>query len=202
MKKVLLSLLLASVPVLAQLPHTFNAGDSAKASEVNDNFNFLMGRIDTLVKANERLEAMLDTLESRADLPIGTVIAALKQIDTSNGFWVLADGRTATTEYFQATGKADVPDLRGLFLRGLNAGREDGREDPEGAGRTAGDYQADTLKTHQHLIGNTWTSTGQEGSRYAMGTGASVPNNWLTYATGGAETRPRNAAVYWYVKVK
>ena len=197
MKKVLLSLLLASVPVLAQLPHTFNAGDSAKASEVNDNFNFLMGRIDTLVKANERLEAMLDTLESRADLPIGTVIAALKQIDTSNGFWVLADGRTATTEYFQATGKADVPDLRGLFLRGLNAGREDGREDPEGAGRTAGDYQADTLKSHTHLD---QLGTGNGGLYSGGSYGESMTKS--TSATGGAETRPRNAAVYWYVKVK
>ena len=197
MKKVLLSLLLASVPVLAQLPHTFNAGDSAKASEVNDNFNFLMGRIDTLVKANERLEAMLDTLESRADLPIGTVIAALKQIDTSNGFWVLADGRTATTEYFQATGKADVPDLRGLFLRGLNAGREDGREDPEGAGRTAGDYQADTLKSHSHLE-NLASGNGGVHSGGSYG----VINQVQTGKTGGLETRPRNVAVYWYIKIR
>ncbi|MBN1306441.1 MAG: hypothetical protein JXA18_00890 [Chitinispirillaceae bacterium] len=197
MKKALLLLLLASISIPAQLPHTFNAGDSAKAGEVNDNFNYLMGRIDTLVKENARLEARLDTVKSTSALPIGSIIAVMKQIDTSNGVWVPADGRTATTEYFQATGKADVPDLRGLFLRGLNAGREDDREDPEGVGRTAGDYQADTLKSHTHLED---LATGNGGLFSGGSYGESMTKS--TSPTGGAETRPRNAAVYWYVKVK
>ncbi|UCF84712.1 MAG: hypothetical protein JSV50_03520, partial [Desulfobacteraceae bacterium] len=91
-----------------------------------------------------------------------------------------------------------LPDLRGLFLRGINKDRTDGREDPEGE-REAGSYQEDELQTHNHRIGNTWADTDTKGYRYYMGHGAF--DNFLTHSTGGKKTRPKNAAVFWYIKV-
>jgi len=196
MKKILLILLVFSIPAIAQIPYTFKAGGTAKAAEVNANLAYLMKRIDSLKQSIEN-----------AQLPIGTIIATMRPIDTVNEIWVLADGRTATTAYFEATGKANVPDLRGQFLRGLNEGRDDGKESPGGNNRKAGEYQADTVKSHNHnnegftylLMYNNGYNAAQVQTKTdypdVLQKGAILPY-------GGAETRPRNTAVYWYVKVK
>lgn len=189
MKKIFLLVLCSVVVVFAQIPHTFDSGAVAKASEVNENFQFLMSKVDSL-------QTRITSLET-AELPIGTVIGTMTPMDTVNEIWVLADGRTATTEYFQATGNSNIPDLRGMFLRGLNEGRVDGKEDPEGTGRTAGSFQADTLKSHSHLE-NLASGNGGVHSGGSYG----VINQVQTGKTGGAETRPRNMAIFWYVKVK
>ena len=202
-KAILLFLSLATL-VNSQIPHTFDSGSVAKASEVNDNFTYLMGRIDSLSGIIDTLKNKDESLENQinnAELPIGTVIGTMTPLDTVNEIWVLADGRTATTEYFQATGNANVPDMRGMFLRGLNEGRADGKEDPdpdfEGNIRVVGSYQADTLKSHSHLE-NLAAGNGGIHSGGSYG----VINQVQTGKTGGTETRPRNIAVYWYVKVR
>jgi len=202
MIRTFLFLLSFAVVVNSQIPHTFDSGAVAKASEVNENFTYLMGRIDSLKSENTNLKAQIDTLKNIALLPIGTVMATMVQMDTLNEIWVLADGRVATTEYFQATGNSNVPDLRGMFLRGLNVGRADGKEDPdpdfEGNIRIAGSYQADTLKSHSH------TEDLSTGDNVDIFNGGPFGGNHIvqTGKTGGAETRPRNMAVYWYVKVR
>ena len=194
MEKTVLLVLMSVVVVFAQVPHTFDSGAVAKASEVNENFQFLMSKVDSL-------QTRITSLET-AELPIGTVIGTMTPMDTVNEIWVLADGRTATTEYFQATGNSNIPDLRGMFLRGLNEGRVDGKEDPdpdfEGNVRVAGSYQADELKSHAHTED---LSTGDNSDTFSGGSygGRNIVN---TGATGGNESRPRNMAVYWYVKVK
>jgi hypothetical protein len=202
MAKTILVFLFLAALAHSQVPHTFDSGSVAKASEVNENFTFLMGRIDSLKNENTILKAQIDTLKNTALLPIGTVIATMVQMDTVNGIWVLADGRAGTTEYFQATGNANVPDLRGMFLRGLNVGRADGKQDPDGAGRAAGSYQPDSLKSHAHAI-SAWYNTGtQNGWCIEVGEHPFEYNNYPTLAVGGLETRSRNSAVFWYVKVK
>jgi hypothetical protein len=189
MKRSFLIVVLTAVSMYGQIPYTFDSGTVAKAREVNANLMFLYEKIDSLGKRVATLE--------QERLPIGAVVAVMVKMDTSTGIWVLADGRTSTTEYFQATGKANVPDLRGQFLRGMNEGRSDGRQDPEGSGREAGSYQADTLKSHSHLE-NLASGNGGIHSGGSYG----VINQVQTGKTGGAETRPRNMTVYWYVKVK
>ena len=194
MKKIALLVFMSVAVVFAQVPHTFDSGAVAKASEVNENFQFLMSKVDSL-------KTRITSLET-AKLPIGTVVATMTPMDTINEIWVLADGRTATTEYFQATGNANVPDLRGMFLRGLNEGRVDGREDPEpdfeGNVRIAGSYQADEFKSHSH------TEDLASGDNADLFSGGSYGGYRIiqTGLTGGNESRPRNMAVYWYVKVK
>lgn len=130
--------------------------------------------------------------------------------------WVPADGRKIKDSalYSILTGKNRVPDLRGMFLRGLNTfsevARNDGNEDPDGKNRRSGDYQADTYTKHAHKMGVNGTDTtrmvvGGASQRLAhfrndvYGGGSSKE----THESGsGVETRPKNIAVYFYVKVE
>jgi microcystin-dependent protein len=99
-----------------------------------------------------------------------------------------------------------VPDLRGMFLRGLDLGA--GR-DPDGAGRTIGSAQRDELKTHTHvspmrehgdLSSQFDTSTLSGRSMWPAQTGLTrFLNNGYS---GGAETRPKNVAVNFIIKAK
>lgn len=138
-------------------------------------------------------------------LPVGSIVASVVQPESLPAAdadrWVLADGRTvpATSLYTVTTGRTSVPDLRGLFLRGLNGSRADGLEDPGGAGRTPGDTQRDAFASHAHA------TFGNSSSGVANGDNANyltiVSRGQVTAATGELETRPRNAAVYFYIKI-
>lgn len=102
-----------------------------------------------------------------------------------------------------------VPDLRSMFVRGLDLGRglDYGR-----TGSNAGAYEADELKGHKHYIAheNGTTSSGQalngiskptlerflnngsDSRNYQLSGNSATPNIGLTSETGGAETRAKN----------
>lgn len=87
--------------------------------------------------------------------------------------------------------KFNVPDLRGLFVRGLDDNKG---IDP---GRTLGTVQQDELKSHTHLI---------QAFANGSGTGSTGPfvegaYNRATSATGGTETRPKNLALVYCIKL-
>ncbi|KQC03902.1 MAG: hypothetical protein APR55_06665 [Methanolinea sp. SDB] len=86
-----------------------------------------------------------------------------------------------------------VPDFRGEFFRGFDDGRG------VDAGRVFGEWQADELKAHSHVISPSVTSD--------SGSSADGPDNngdganiSATQETGGVETRPRNITVYVFIK--
>ena len=116
-------------------------------------------------------------------------------------------------------GKFNLPDLRGVFLRGWNMSRTGQGADPEakarqippGApidaaiqGNQVGTYQDDQLMNHNHQI----TQTARWGDRYGddIGWGAdngqhphgnfSIP----TSSTGGTETRPKNVYILFCIR--
>lgn len=140
------------------------------------------------------------------ELPVGSIIPSmLTEIQLQKeviGEWILADGRTIpkTSRYAAISGKSNVPDLRGMFLRGLNAERSDGYQDPDGNARSAGDLQSDELKHHSHTYinagvwGRSWKGEDGDPKTAYMAQGN-------TGEFGGKETRPKNIAVYFYIRI-
>jgi hypothetical protein len=141
-------------------------------------------------------------------LPVGTVIASYlappRMTERYGAQWALADGSEVSTKtaFYEITGKTQLPDLRGMFIRGLNADRRDGKQDPEGDRRGVGEYQGDELKVHYHdnLAAGIWGRSfkGEDGSPKT----AHEKKDGKTGVTGGTETRPRNIALYYYIRVE
>lgn len=99
---------------------------------------------------------------------IRTSILTESQFNSVQGFgWVLADGRSvAGSPYSALTGNANVPDLRGQFLRGKNYTRAD---------------------AYQDLNGNS-----AEGTQRAFKT--AMPSAGWSIAQGGAHSHTENTA--------
>lgn len=162
--------------------------------------------------------------------PVGSILASVlspteigKAMPAFQKYWALADGAVVdrSSAYFRvktdgSLNNVRLPDLRGLFLRGLNVGRADGKQDPDGAKREAADFQADALQKHKHTItrgtmgGNRawlggWFWASADGDSGAK-TGSTDDQSYPADGDGGAvrvgsETRPKNAAVYYYVRI-
>lgn len=157
-------------------------------------------------------------------LPVGTVVASVLgpsafaqaagddgTFRTDTSLWVPADARDVPGSKYAKIKASVVPDLRGVFLRGLNYSedarvRGDGKGDPTGSVRKLGDYQEDTFGRHRH---------GSANQSYPLATGQGHIDQGLVLASwgdvrsknamneerGGDETRPRNVAVLYYIKI-
>jgi hypothetical protein len=139
--------------------------------------------------------------------------------------WVLCDGatypRTATTysNLFVAIGSAwgagngtttfNVPDMRGMFLRGVQGTLTPALGDPDNLTRVAsntggntgnnvGSKQADEFEVHNHTIGSSINVTALLATP-AVGPGGS--GNTTGNAGGSTETRPKNVYVYYIIKL-
>lgn len=154
--------------------------------------------------------------------PPGTVVAYMGLGTAVPAGWLLCDGKqySRSAPYDKlyavigsASGSADtanfnVPDLRGMFLRGVDgsAGRDldSGQRTaliPGGnAGNNVGSFQADAFKSHTH----TNSLLGGWATRYVNynGNGASYGfQDTASSATGGSETRPINTYVNYIIKL-
>ena len=94
-------------------------------------------------------------------VPVGTIVASMlsphQMNEEAGSLWVPADGRNSlpTWSYTRLTGETKVPDLRGMFLRGVNDSdegmRNDGKQDPDGQ-RKPGTDQGDGIAAHGHTL--------------------------------------------------
>jgi len=160
-------------------------------------------------------------------LPPGMVAPFAGPTDNIPAGWLLCDGgQLATSAYPRlyaaigtswgsaAPGYFRLPDLRGLFLRGVSQDRNDGFQDPNRSSRTnayaggntdnaVGSYQYDDLQSHEHKIKNS-NSGGSDVhmAYYGDPGGALDPVNphIFTQLYGGLETRPKNAYVNYIIK--
>lgn len=179
-------------------------------------------------KVKKELEQISD-LEKIANLPIGTITPSMLHpsvfaktvgdpsvFDPETSKWVLADGQKDITnsQYGKLLGNTRfTPDLRGMFLRGLNEGRKDDKRDPDDE-RKPGGYQEDALQRHRHdtdalkLDRHIDQDTKELG--YTSRGGADAGKASVTTVTGekvgekvnvAGETRPKNVAVYFYIKI-
>ena len=163
-----------------------------------------------------------------AEVPIGTVIASIFDyqtfsylnnqppiFDIAKSKWAPADGRSVVGSEFGNI-LTNVPDLRGVFLRGLNQFYKNGegaptqptnQADPDNS-RTAGKFQPDALGKHSHSVGplNIGHSNLGNGGEWRITSedGPSWNNTKITQTTnevGDTETRPKNVAVYYYIRI-
>ena len=144
--------------------------------------------------------------------------------DNSEITWVPADGRNVAGSIYGDRQK-NVPDLRGTFLRGLNifdplnnpSYARPQQKDPDN--RTVNDLQMQDVQPHPHPvtdnghthnIGLAQVGVGGSGTvaYRPAGFGTSVnlgvpaaPANITVNNNAGAETRPTNIAVYYYIKI-
>lgn len=154
----------------------------------------LDARIDSIDKneLEKKLESALSKIElaekSITDqLPVGTVVASVLEpkiflSEGRNERWHLADRSSIPigSAYEKLVSNATIdskdrlPDLRGVFLRGINSGRSDSKQDPEGDKRVAGSYQSDQFRNHDHSYARMQGVTNGRGARTHMGTSAPV----------------------------
>ena len=178
--------------------------DQARSETLPDQ----MQRVDDQVQKIEKtLEALRQNVKEslNKELPIGTIIASVLDPDqfkeqlenTEKSKWVLADGK----DYVNA--KINVPNLLGMFLRGMNV---DGKGVDPGPERKAGELQEDALQQHGHETKATqqgWNQFGHKKQGYTSGGYAHIANvTEVKDARTADETRPKNAAVYFYIKIK
>jgi len=164
------------------------------------------------IDLNEVTDAILARL-----VPAGTIIHTAA-VAAPTGY-LAADGsavsRTTYASLFAAIGTTygagdgsatfNLPDLRGEFIRGWDGGR--GVDN----GRVLGSGQADSFKTHNHMVPRDWKTPTQLDALNAGLESGGTPDNvgssggfdFMTVRNsdgGGTETRPRNVALLACIK--
>jgi len=215
----------------------------AQVPVVRGHFNVILGPTDSVnrdilaafTSANTYLEItvgngapitprqqILSTPYALNGVPPGTIAAYWGYAPPPG--WLLCHGQSVPSgsEYDSLRNMVgpNVPDLRGLFLRGLNSGRSGDWSDP--IGRSIGDLQDDTTKmprnnsfttdspgNHNHgnvLYHYTTTNNGGTGQRdihwnvrETPGTNAGDHSHTIT-GGGDTETRPKNICINWIIK--
>ena len=101
-----------------------------------------------------------------------------------------------------ALARNNLPDARGVFVRGMNMSRPTEQGDVDG-NRTVGQLQMDVFKSHTHDYVDYYNSDDVESDNSDERAAGITERNSsrTTTPAGGAETRPRNITLYIYIKV-
>lgn len=175
--------------------------------------------------------------------PIGTVVAFAGEVRDTGRIvevvpgWLLCNGAQVRSGQFPDLFRAiraahgngsddnvpatdfNLPDLRGLFLRGVNGPRSTPFEDPDAGTRTAnhsggnsgnlvGSVQPQQVVGHTHAFTERRLEaeggSGFEGGGTSSnsGQGGGFPRTVTTTSSGGSETRPKNAYVHWIIRAR
>jgi hypothetical protein len=165
----------------------------------------------TRIQLNSTLKCLQKSVDNL--IPVGTIIASMLKpnifadiigdpdpFDSADSKWALADNKNVAGSEYAKKVDTKLPDLGGMFLRGINT--KDGKEDPEGV-RPAGRPQDDALQEHGHQTDARKHGWGKSGQGYTT-RGGEAPKAEVTTVTGANaadETRPKNVAVYFYIKI-
>lgn len=159
------------------------------------------------------------------NMPVGTVVPYMGLAENLIALraqgWIPCDGTAYLHTEFPLlhiaignssggdTSKFNVPDLRGVFLRGVD--RAENPRDPDSgtreaqhsgglAGNNVGSYQGDEFKSHIH---STNVFVPDPGWRVVGDSGKWPPPNFerpvVSDSKGGNETRPKNVAAYYII---
>lgn len=164
---------------------------------------------------------------SMVGVPVGTVLPYVGLKNDRDGLvadgWLYCDGtilwRQDYGELFEAIGVTfggdgdhfHLPDLRGLFLRGVDDGanrdpdvhsrrKQDGNPaDPE---NPVGTVQGDEFAKHHHFW-NGWKNCDDGSDKQCWARDWDGSDREMDLSdTGGNETRPKNVAVWYIIKAK
>lgn len=103
----------------------------------------------------------------------------------------------------------NLPDYRGMFLRGWNNSRSDSFKDPDAAGRSLGDAVGSTQlgenKSHRHSIkgykyGVSMSNLGGNGMEISQVSWPGFDTTEYSEMAGGNESRPNNVYVMYVIK--
>jgi tail collar domain len=163
-------------------------------------------------------------------VPPGTVVAFAGS-QAPEG-WMFCDGRPLDKNdlrykrLFDAIGTSyggdanpnfQIPDYRGLFLRGVDDGAKRdpdvgtrtamGRNGTGNSGNSVGSYEGDQFASHSHATQGYHLEAkgggGFDGAGFDTNSNRDHPmTHWYgTNGAGGAETRPKNVTVYYMIKL-
>lgn len=182
--------------------------------QIQDRAKEIISDLEKYQKTAREIEAGLtrvSEIDKIANLPIGTIIPSMlnessfaetvadpTDFDSEKSKWVLADGRNVDGSEYAGKVKPQLPDLRGMFLRGMNEGRTDGDPDQD---RQVGSYQADAFAKHDHNLKFHYRSFKGDGGKGRPALDEGTSPKPVTPIQGNRETRPKNVAVYFYIKI-
>jgi hypothetical protein len=161
-------------------------------------------RIDDALKRLDELgpDDLSSKLIELARIPPGTIVAYWG--GGAPGGWLLCNGEPVPEgEVYDdlrlILDDEKLPDLRGVFLRGLDLGRGLDQE------RVLGSFQDDAFKSHDHGLEDKTEVMDHkdQGMRFQMhgsGSGGMGPNR-TRIAGSEVETRPKNVAVSFIIKI-
>jgi len=146
-------------------------------------------------------------------VPVGTIISyggnlgalSSSSLEEPIPGWFFCNGATYSTGTYPELhaaigsswgGSGQLPDLMGMFLRGLDPSN---LIDPD-TGRTVGSLQAEDFKAHTHEMANHWAENTVAGGGNIAGFMNIAAGYPITQSSGGDETRPVNRAVYYLIK--
>jgi len=207
--------------------------------------NFLLAGVLSAFSVMGAVGIMAPSKATGDSLPVGTIIAWGGPAASVPANWMLCNGkalsRTVYMELFAAIGaswgsagdKFNLPDLRGRFLRGEDAGtgrdpdvRKRAPSCPGGSSMGVGSVQADSLQNHTHDqsphshyysyfiafpdiadTGSGLLVPGGSSSNFSTSADSATLRGAAQYGTksrvtAGEESRPKNAAVNFIIKVK
>lgn len=149
------------------------------------------------------------------DSPVGAIISSIlspKEFlnEEMKKYWVEADGRDVQEHWAYAklpSNPKSIPDLRGMFLRGLNKfskikGQRTDKWKDQGSRSTNG-YQKDEIRDHSHTVPHFAPTSSTRANIAALDvrSNAKYATSGYSMANGGKETRPKNIGVYYYIRI-
>lgn len=225
-----LAVLCAAAPVAAQGPPGGPPGNlRAEVDALTRRVDDLEALTALLQKRDNNHTSRITALElelrqAGRQVPTGTVMPFAGPASLVPAGWLLCDGaeldRTAHARLFAVIGTAhghgdgattfQLPDYRGMFLRGVDHGRT---VDPDRFARgnfpggnlddAVGSYQQDTFRRHGHSLGalGICDAGDPDGGLFAVfNLFSHCKRRFSSTANGGNETRPHNIYVNYVIK--
>jgi microcystin-dependent protein len=215
---------LFSIYVKKDNPHNLYIKPSGTTSESNSPLwiNTITNEVNisnlrlSSIATNPSVKTPIGTDSYRNVIPVGSILM-FPSLTIPNG-WFECNGNELSRSdygdlydvigYVYGSGSGSnfrLPDLRGVFVRGLDHGKG------INTGRSLGSFEDDLIKTHQHISTGTLPLVYNGGTTIQRWETSGLPSSWAGTVNsddllqgnnigGGGETRPKNYALVYCIK--